>query len=83
MVAIGVGTFLLSAQELPTGTIGLSDRAFIERPGLAGSVYPAAATHELEEEVADAEWRCALISTSGERQYPGDRRSDSGNLPSN
>jgi hypothetical protein len=50
MVVIGVGAFLLfigetvgTAQELPTGTIGLSGRAFIERPGLGGISYPAAA----------------------------------------
>ena len=51
-VMIGVGAFLLfigetvgTAQELPTGTIGLSGRASIERSGLGGISYPAAATH--------------------------------------
>src|SRR5215469_12820263 len=51
MVVIGMGAFLLfigktvgTAQELPTGTIGLSGRALIERPGLGGISDPAAAT---------------------------------------
>src|SRR5215472_8020812 len=51
MVVIGMGAFLLfigktvgTAQELPTGTIGLSGRAFIERPGLGGISDPVAAT---------------------------------------
>jgi hypothetical protein len=44
MAVIGLGAFLLigetvgTAQELPTGTISLSARAFIERSGLGGSV---------------------------------------------
>ena len=52
MVVTGVGAFLLfigetvgTAQELPTGTIGLSGHTSIERSGLGGISYPAAATH--------------------------------------
>jgi hypothetical protein len=63
MVVIGVGAFLLfigetvgAAQELPTGTIGLSGRAFIERPGLGGISYPAAATHNGQATASPGQW---------------------------
>jgi hypothetical protein len=63
MVVIGVGAFLLfvgetvgTAQELPTGTIGLSDRAFIERPGLGGISYPVAATHNSQATPSPGQW---------------------------
>ena len=63
MVVIGVGAFLLftgetvgTAQELPTGTIGLSGRAFIERPGLGGISYPAAATHNGQATASPGQW---------------------------
>lgn len=62
-VVIGVGAFLLfigetvgTAQELPTGTIGLSGRAFIERPGLGGISYPAAATHNGQATASPGQW---------------------------
>ena len=52
MVVIGVGAFFLfigqtvgTAQELPTGTISLSGRAFMERSDLGGISDPAATTH--------------------------------------
>ena len=63
MVVIGVGAFLLfigetvgTAQELPTGTIGLSGRAFIERPGLGAISYPAAATHNGQATASPGQW---------------------------
>jgi hypothetical protein len=63
MVVIGVGAFLLfigetvgTAQELPTGAIGLSDRAFIERPGPGGISYPAAATHNSQATPSPGQW---------------------------
>ena len=63
MVVIGVGAFLLflgetvgTAQELPTGTIGLSGRAFIERPGLGAISYPAAATHNGQATAGPGQW---------------------------
>jgi hypothetical protein len=63
MVAIGVGAFLLfigktvgTAQELPTGTIGLSGRIFIERPGLGGISDPAAATHNAQATASPGQW---------------------------
>ena len=63
VVAIGVGAFLLfvgetvgTAQELPTGTIGLSGRAFIERAGLRGNNHPAAATHNGQATASPGQW---------------------------
>ena len=63
MVVIGVGAFLLfigetvgTAQELPSGTIGLSGRASIERPGLGGISYPAAATHNGQATASPGQW---------------------------
>src|SRR5215467_7274254 len=63
MVVIGVGAFLLfigetvgTAQELPTGTIGLSGRAFIERPGLGAISYPAAAAHNGQATASPGQW---------------------------
>src|SRR5215469_3298392 len=63
MVVIGVGAFLLfigktvgTAQELPVGTIGLSGRIFIERPGLGGISYPAAATHNGQATASPGQW---------------------------
>jgi hypothetical protein len=63
MVVIGVGAFLLfigetvgTAQELPTGTIGLSGGAFIERPGLGAISYPAAATHNGQATASPGQW---------------------------
>jgi hypothetical protein len=63
IVVIGVGAFLLfigeavgTAQELPTGTIGVSGRAFIERPGLGGISYPAAATHNGQTTASPGQW---------------------------
>jgi hypothetical protein len=63
MVVIGVSAFLLfigemvgTAQELPTGTIGLSGRASIERPGLGGISYPAAATHNGQATASPGQW---------------------------
>ena len=61
---IGVGAFLLffigktvgTAQELPTGTIGLSGRAFIERPGLGAISHPAAATHDGQATASPGQW---------------------------
>jgi hypothetical protein len=63
MVVIGVGAFLLfigetvgTAQELPTGTISLSARAFIERSGLGGISHPAAAAHNAEATASPGQW---------------------------
>jgi hypothetical protein len=63
MVVIGVGAFLLfigetvgTAQELPTGTIGLSGRASIERPGFRAISYPAAATHNGQATASPGQW---------------------------
>jgi hypothetical protein len=63
MVVIGVGAFLLfvgetvgTAQELPTGTIGLSGRAFIEGAGLRGISHPAAATHNGQATASPGQW---------------------------
>jgi hypothetical protein len=63
MVVIGVGALLLfigetvgTAQELPTGTIGLSGRAFIERPGLGAISCPAAATHNGQATASPGQW---------------------------
>jgi hypothetical protein len=63
MVVIGVGAFLLfigetvgTAQELPTGTIGLSGRAFMERSGLGGISDPAAAPHNAEATASPGQW---------------------------
>ena len=63
MVVIGMSAFLLfigetvgTAQELPTGTIGVSGRAFIERPGLGGISYPAAATHNGQTTASPGQW---------------------------
>jgi hypothetical protein len=63
MVVIGVGAFLLfigktvgTAQELPTGTIGLSGRAFIEPQGLGGISDPAAATHNAQATASPGQW---------------------------
>jgi hypothetical protein len=63
MIVIGVSAFLLfigrtvgTAQEQPTGTIGLSSRAFIERPGLGGISYPAAATHNGQATASPGQW---------------------------
>jgi hypothetical protein len=63
MVVIGVGAFLLfigetvgTAQELPTGTIALSGRVSIERPGLGGISYPAAATHNGQATASPGQW---------------------------
>jgi hypothetical protein len=63
MVVIGVSAFLLfigetvgTAQERPTGTIGLSGRAFIERPGLGAISYPAAATHNDQVTASPGQW---------------------------
>ena len=60
---IGVGAFLLfigetvgTAQELPTGTIALSGRVSIERPGLGGVSYPAAATHNGQATASPGQW---------------------------
>jgi hypothetical protein len=58
-----VGAFLLfigetvgTAQELPTGTIGLSGRAFIEPPGSGGISYPAGATHNDQATASPGQW---------------------------
>jgi hypothetical protein len=58
MVVIGVGAFLLfvgetvgTAQELPRGTIGLSGRASIERPGLGGIT-----THNGQATASPGQW---------------------------
>ena len=63
MVVIGVGAFLLfigetagTAQELPTGTIGLSGNAFMERPGFGGISYPAAATQNSQATASPGQW---------------------------
>ena len=63
MVVIGVGASLLflgetvgTAQELPTGTIGLSGRAFIERPGLGAISHPAAAMHDGQATASPGQW---------------------------
>ena len=64
MVVIGVGAFLLffigktvgTAQELPTGTIGLSGRAFIEPQGLGGISDPAAAAHNAQATASPGQW---------------------------
>ena len=63
MVVTGVGAFLLfigetvgTAQELPTGTIGLSGRASRERPGLGAISYPAAATHNGQATASPGQW---------------------------
>jgi hypothetical protein len=63
MVVIGVGALLLSigetvgtAQELPTGTIGLPGRASIERPGFGAISYPAAATHNGQATASPGQW---------------------------
>ena len=62
-VVIGVGAFLLfigktvgSAQELPTNTIGLSGHAFIERAGLRGISYSAAATDNGQATASPGQW---------------------------
>jgi hypothetical protein len=63
IVVIGVGAFLLfigetvgTAQELPTGTISLSARAFMERSGLGGISDPAAAAHNAEATASPGQW---------------------------
>jgi hypothetical protein len=63
MVVIGVGAFLVfigetvgTAQELPTGTIGLSGRVSIERPSLGAISYPAAATHNGQATASPGQW---------------------------
>ena len=61
---IGVGAFLLffigktvgTAQELPTNTIGLSGHAFIERAGLRGISYSAAATDNGQATASPGQW---------------------------
>jgi len=63
MVVIGLGAFLLfigetvgTAQELPTGTISLSARAFIERSGLGGISDSATATHNAQATASPGQW---------------------------
>jgi len=63
MVVIGVGAFFLfigqtvgTAQELPTGTISLSGRAFMERSDLGGISDPAATTHNAQATASPGQW---------------------------
>jgi len=63
MVVIGLGAFLLfigetvgTAQELPTGTISLSARTFIERSGLGGISDSATATHNAQATASPGQW---------------------------
>jgi hypothetical protein len=72
MVVIGAGAFLLfigetvgTAQELPTGAVGLSGRAFIERPGLGGISYPAAAMRNGQAAASPGQW--LIDDVAGER----------------
>src|SRR6516165_9194723 len=63
MVVIGLSAFLLfigetvgTAQELPTGTISLSARVFIERSGLGGISDSASATHNAQATASPGQW---------------------------
>lgn len=61
-VVIGVGALLLfvsktvGAQELSTGTVDTSGRASMERAGLGGISYPAAATQNGRATASPGQW---------------------------
>jgi len=62
MVVVGVGAFLLfvsktvGAQELSTGTVDPSGRASMERAGLGGISYPAAAPQNGRATASPGQW---------------------------
>ena len=63
MIVVGVGAFVLfigetagSAQELPSGTIEVSDRAVMERSGLDGISDLATATQNAQAAASPGRW---------------------------